>query len=141
VPLKLKVQVKGVRNMLRRSAQVRTSLSRRAGDAVEMEARAVMRTAKRVVPLDGGDLRDSGTVDPLQRKGTDFFVRLSFGDSGPSSSYALTLHEWPSPHDPPNWIGRQVSFSKPGTGPKYLETPLNAAMAGMDSRIAHRCRL
>lgn len=140
--MKLKVEVKGVKNMRRRVGQTHASLIRKGIDAVGKEANAVMRIAKRMAPKEDGDLRGSGTVGPVYHNlGLSFAVRLSFGDSGPSSLYAHVLHEWPSKHDPPNWIGHQINFSEPGTGPKYLEIPLHNAMAGMDARIAQRCHL
>lgn len=131
----------GVKQMQRRIAMVQARLEKSATRALTIEANAVMRHAKSMAPYDGGDLRDSGTAHPVARQGMEFVSRLTFGEFGPSSEYALTLHETPSPHDPPSWIGKVVTFHTPGTSPKYLETPLLNAVAGMDSRIAGRMKL
>jgi hypothetical protein len=132
----------GFKAAQRRLAQVSSSLSARATHALQMEANAVMREAKRQVPFDGGDLENSGVVDTPAREGINLRVRLSFGDTGgPADEYALAVHETPSPHDPPAWIGKTVTFHHPGTGPKYLEAPLNAAASGMDDRIAARLKV
>lgn len=132
-----------VGQMQRRIAQLRDKLSAQASHALAMEANAVMRAAKRKAPYDGGDLEESGKVDPVVRDSTAgmMSVRLSFGDEGPASDYALAIHEVHSPHDPPSWIGKDITFHTPGTGPKYLEEPLFEAASGMDDRIARRIKL
>ena len=84
----------------------------------------------RFVPVDTGALQRSGMVDRPERHGDEIQVKLSYG--GAAQAYALAVHEYPSAHSPRSWRGG-VRWSKPGTGPKYLETPLKiyGTMAGV----------
>lgn len=137
----LTIKFRGIPQMRRRLAQVSSKIEVQARRALDMEAKAVMREAVKMAPYEGGALRDSATVHPAVREGMDLVTVMSFGETGPSQAYALALHETASIHDPPSWIGVNVQFHTPGTGPKYLETPLRAAQAGMDQRIAQRLQL
>lgn len=82
----------------------------------------VMTVAKRdFVPVDLGALRDTGfTMPPKRGPGRLITVELVFG--GPSTPYAIAVHEHPSIFDPPSWKGNVVNFNV--GGPKYLERPL-----------------
>jgi hypothetical protein len=137
----ISIKFRGIKQMKRRLAQVGSKLDAQARHALDMEAKAVMREAMKMAPYEDSDLRDSATIHPVTRQGNDLVTVLSFGETGPSQAYALALHEVHSIHDPPSWIGVNVQFHTPGTGPKYLETPLRNAQAGMDTRIARRCDL
>lgn len=143
--MKVTGRLLGVKAMQRKLAMVNARMVTTASRALAAEANIVMREAKRITPRSpgsgGGTLRASGKVDQVERITRGLAVRLSFGDDGPSSFYALAVHETPSPHDPPSWIGKHVNFHTAGTGPQYLATPLRAATAAMDSRIAARMRL
>lgn len=127
--------------MQRKLAQTGARLEIGAHRALKSEGNSIISAAKKMAPRDDGELRRSAKVDPPHRDGNQIVVRLSFGDEGPASEYALALHEWPSRHDPPSWIGKTINFHTPGTGPQYLATPLRAAMSGMLDRIAARLKL
>jgi hypothetical protein len=75
------------------------------------------------VPVDLGELRDSGAVSVTKR----LKVTISFG-SGPSGAYAAAVHEHPSEFSPPSWAQADVKFKPDGHGPKYLERPLMKAV-------------
>lgn len=115
----------------------------------------------------GGTLKNSGMVEPPvysggtpaprvfvagssgpaqihQSAGKGWSVRLSFG--GGASAYALAVHEHLSEHSPYSWRkaeadGRGINWRLPGTGPKYLEKPLEAARRGLQERIAEKVRM
>lgn len=132
-------EIEGVEAMKRRLAEVSEHLIGELKAALRLEAEQVMTRSKRdFVPIDLGALRASGNVGPVEKKGKDLEVTLSFG--GQSAPYALAVHEHPSVHSPPSWRGTVVRFSPPGRGPKYLERPLKDAIEGMEDRIARRMR-
>lgn len=137
----LTIKFRGIKQMRRRVAQVSSMIDAKARRALDIEARNVMKAAVKMAPYEDGYLRDSATIHPVERQGMDLVTVMSFGETGPSQAYALALHETASIHDPPSWIGVNVQFHTPGTGPKYLETPLRNAQAGMDARIAQRLQL
>lgn len=90
----------------------------------------------------GGELRNSGQVHEPEKIGKTFSVTLSYG-SGPSRAYAEAVHEHLSEHSPPSWVaaeesGRGINWTVPGTGPKYLEKPLNEARSEAAGWIARR---
>jgi hypothetical protein len=137
----LSFKLRGVKAMRRRVAQVSAKLDAQAHRALDLEGRAVLRSAIRMAPFEDGELRKSALQHPVRREGRDLVTVLTFGEQGPSAAYALALHETPSPHDPPSWVGVTVTFHTPGTGPKYLETPLRQAVSGMADRVAKRVHL
>ena len=74
------------------------------------------------VPVDTGALR--GTIfAQTERKGDR--VTATIGAGGPAAPYALAIHEHLSSHSPPSWRKGAVNFSPGGTGPKYIENPIN----------------
>lgn len=94
--------------------------------ALYMEAEAIMTASKQYyVPVDTGNLRNSGTVLPPKLKDGKVSVTLGYG--GASAPYAAIVHEYPKSY---------------GQGKnKYLSTPLNIAVRGMGARIASRLRI
>jgi hypothetical protein len=77
--------------------------------ALAVAAEMVLAKAVEVTPALTGALRGSGTQKPTNGGKTR---EISFG--GAATEYALIVHEMPYSNN----------FSTPGTGPKYLETPL-----------------
>jgi len=107
-----------------------------------MVAGALYRRAQRImadskenyVPVDLSTLKNSGQVSPPYYLGRQVTVELSYG--GAAAAYALAVHEHPSKYSPPSWQGVQVTFSPSGTGPKYLERPLMAAVSTLPADLA-----
>lgn len=127
--------LKGLDEMKRRLSAIPRDISKRLARAVKLEAEYIMTVSKReYVPVDLGTLRASGKVDAPVIDNGYITVGMHFGDA--ASAYALTIHEHPSPHDPPSWNGVTVRFKPGDRGPKYLEIPLKAAIPGMNVRIA-----
>ena len=110
------------------------------GGALYRQAQKIMADSKEhYVPVDLGTLKSSGRVQPPTYMGRTVTVELSYGDA--ASAYALAVHEHPSKHSPPSWQGTQVTFSPSGTGPKYLERPLMAAIPGLPQALARDLNL
>jgi len=82
--------------------------------AVHDVAQQLIADSIREVPKDLGALRSSNFVTRPKRTGGTVSLKVGFG--GMAASYALFVHEMP---EGTNW-------TTPGTGPKYLERPLNA---------------
>lgn len=115
-------------------------LEKRQMQALKIEAEKIMTDSKQnYVPVDKGTLRNSGVVgDPVKDGDT---ILISIGYGGAAAAYATALHEFPSESSPPTWEGKALTFTKPGTGPKYLERPLMKAVDGMTERLADRLKL
>lgn len=114
--------------------------------AIYTEAQIIMTESKHRCPVapDGGVLRASGQVSPPVRNGRDISVTLSYG--GAADAYAIAVHEHLSEHSPYAWkraaeSGHDIHWSTPGTGPKFLEGPINEAMPDMNARLTARLHL
>ena len=79
-----------------------------------------MTEAKRLTPVEHGDLRDSGTVDEPQWSGSNLSLELGFG--GAAEDYARAVHE------------DLEAYHAQGQA-KFLETPLNQSEPHFDERI------
>lgn len=134
--------LKGAESLSRALEDIRLSLRTKLDAAVGEEADAILDDAKaNYVPVDKGDLRDSGTVteNKIVTLSGPIEYTISFG-SGESAAYAVTVHEHPSEHDPASWKkAGAVNFHK--GGPKFLEIPFRKAATGMAERIAAKVKL
>lgn len=132
--------VKGDKEMLRKLKSLQNKFPDEIKIALRIEAERVMKDSKQnFVPVESGVLRSTGFVADPYRKGDDVSVSLSYG--GAAAPYATALHEHPSESSPPTWEGKALVFTKEGTGPKYLETPLKNAIPGMADRMAKTLEL
>jgi len=145
----IEFKLKGADALVRRLNKLGRDVPRHAAAALFLEASAIMRDAKgNYVPRDESVLAGTGTVELPRFDGLDITVELFFG--GPAAPYAGAIHEFPSELSPRSWRGKAVgeilsvrrrkpwSLGKGQRGPKYLERPLRAAMAGMTGRIEAR---
>jgi hypothetical protein len=99
------------------------------GRALTEEAQMIFDESQRLVPVQYGALRSTGTIDGPKVTGNGVEVEIGYG--GPASGgedvgYALYVHErLDVTHDTP-------------TQAKYLEGPVAAAVPGMAGRIGER---
>jgi hypothetical protein len=116
----------------------------------------VMSASKEVVPVDIGNLMGSGHVG--KHAGSDMGVDegsayddgdavcIDLGYGGPAAPYALYVHEELQPSSGhsvnPNWswakaaqAGKAINWTRPGSGPKYLEAPYEARRPAIPPRI------
>ncbi len=139
----LEVQIDGTDELIRNL----TAFAARAGEqfaaALYQEAEVIMAEAKQLTPVapDGGTLRNSGHVQLPQKEGAETSVTLGFG--GPARDYAVAVHEHLSEHSPPSWRSHphDIHWNVPGTGPKFLETPMLEAAPKLGQRLADRVKL
>ncbi len=112
--------------------------------AVKAEADQILREALELVPIDEGALSDSGIVEKITDAGHNVLGwRISFG--GAASAYALAVHEHLSKYSPASWVthsllGKRIHWTRPGSGPKYLERPFLAAAPSLPEKVAARIR-
>lgn len=91
-------------------------------------AEEVMGDSKQVVPVETGALMNTGKVTPPTFTSNGVEVTLGYGDE--SVDYALIVHE-----ELQSRSGGPIKWSRPGSGPKYLENPLKAKEDQLAPRI------
>lgn len=121
--MKISLSIKGVKALKKAAEKMSQQMDRAAAAAIYQAGYVIMNESQKIVPVDyntrssrskavkGGRLKKSGYV------GTPIFgrngplVRLGYG-----TRYAWFVHEMPTSYN----------FTRPGSGPKYLERPLYA---------------
>ena len=141
----MKFKLNGTKQMRARLQQIAKQFPTKVMGALYVEANIILTESKRRCPVapDGGILRSSGVVHKPVRKGSGFSITLSYG--GAAQAYALAVHEHLSEHSPPSWIvaelsGKGINWSVDGTGPKFLEEPINEALPTIADNIGHRIK-
>lgn len=94
-----------------------SDLPTNAGDGLYQFGEKVMSVSKERVPVDTGRLMNTGYVSPPVQEGNLITVVLGYG-----TDYALQVHEDMDP---------RTHWTRPGSGPKYLENPLKEAEGEM----------
>lgn len=118
------IQINGLVKALRNIRASRDGVLPATGRALKAEAETVMVLSQRLVPVDTGDLRDTGTVDEPQVANDEVRVAMRYGNS--TVDYSVYVHEDLSARHP---RGGQA---------KFLEQPALAATNGMTARLARR---
>jgi hypothetical protein len=131
--------IKGFSELEKKCKSMIERLEKENMKGMKIEAEKIMTDSKKnYVPVDKGTLRQTGMVGDPVKSGDDITVTLGYG--GAAAAYATALHEHPSDSSPPTWEGKELTFTKDGTGPKYLERPLMKAVDGLKERIAERVK-
>lgn len=138
-------------NVLRGAANKVVGIVQRARQEIATElykwAEDVMGASKGIVPVDTGALMSSGKVMPPRLDPTEISVDLGYGDE--ATPYALYVHEALEGARPPspNWSWTKkwqrlggdpssvIDWTRPGSGPKYLERPLQEKQKELPARI------
>jgi hypothetical protein len=107
--MRLGVKMHGLNQLSRMYARVGTGGQRALTQAVFMEANDVLNESKKIVPVDTGNLKGSGRVEPPVVSGSGVSVEVTYG--GAAAPYALYVHE-----------DLNASHA-PGKSAKYLEIP------------------
>ena len=90
------------------------------------EAVKIINKSIPITPYDKGHLRGSAFVSMPKEHGNQVEVELGYG--GFAAKYALAVHEMGTG-------GKDINWSEPGTGNKYLEKPFDAASKGQAKRL------
>ena len=113
-------------SVLKNLQRLASDVPQLVGAAMFVEAEIEMTEAKKLTPVDLGNLRDTGHVQPPEYSGNEISVTMGFG--GPAAPYALVQHE------------RLDYFHEVGQA-KFLEQPLMEAAPFLAARIAKRVNL
>src|SRR5205085_3668066 len=124
-PMKITLKVNGIEKLTEKLKQA-------AGPAVRKEvagelyrfAEEVMAASKEIVPVDTGALMNTGKVLLPEETGDMISVTPGYGDE--AVGYALYVHENLSP---------TVNWTRPGSGPKYLENPVKDKQDELPGRL------
>lgn len=131
--------VRGVKEVSKKLKDLTRDLEKQQMRSLKIEAERIMTDSKQnYVPVDKGTLRNTGIVNDPVKNGDEISISMGYG--GQAAPYATSLHEYSSPSNPPTWNGEPLTFTKPGTGPKFLELPLMKAVDGMLERLASRIK-
>lgn len=130
----IRVTIKGTKALNRQFRRYGREAILGLKTGLSQEAEGIITQSKGIIPIDTGNLRASGHVQPPEVFGSRASVEFGFG--GPSGSgnvsgdtnsenvdYAVKVHE------------DLESFHRVGQA-KYLEVPVNRAIPGMSDRIA-----
>lgn len=133
--------MKGLNEILKNLDKIQKDLEKKQMRALKNECNRIMTDSKEnYAPEDRGDLISEGVVSEPIKGDNGIEISMSYG--GPKSKdYAVPLHEHPSRSSPPTWNGKQLEFTKAGTGEKYLERPLMKAIDGMIERLAEDMKI
>ncbi len=106
----------------------------------KMDVEVAGRSKDNWVPVDDGILK--ATIHATKPKISPGKVSVSVVAGGPSAPYAGAVHEAITPFTHPSlphaWRNLKLGFivwSVAGTGPKYLEAPLNEALPGIKKAL------
>lgn len=121
--------VKGTQALNANLKKLATDLHRKAQSALYLEGELIGTAADKIVPVDYGVLRSSRTVTLNKDDGDPSNISVTISYGGAAEAYALYQHE-------------HLELVHKGQGQaKYLETPLKAAIPGMNDRIARRMKI
>jgi hypothetical protein len=105
-----------------------------ASKALYAFAEEVMTASKAIVPVETGNLMSTGHVGKQQspgvkegfvyQEGDELIIDVGYGDD--AIGYALYVHENMFPG---------VNWTRPGSGPKFLESPFNERVDQLPGRI------
>ncbi len=113
------------------SGQIMNAAKHSVAAALYQFGEEIMADSKAVVPVDTGALMSTGKVTlPTEDGGGVIEVTVGYGDE--SAPYALYVHE---ELNAPS--GGAVNWTRPGSGPKYLENPAVAKAPQLPDRIKH----
>ncbi len=136
------IRIEGLDKLQTRLLKSGKNASKQLARGLKVEAETIMTASQRIVPTapDGGTLKTSRSVGTPVIKRTSASVKLGYG--GAASDYALAVHEFPSKFSPPSWQGKtSLNWNAAGTGPKFLEKPVNEAKKGFGRRVARHLDL
>lgn len=135
--------MKGVNEMVALLRKIADKFPDRVLAALYQIAQEILTEAKRRCPVsaDGGTLRASGMVSEPVRNGKNMSVVISFGGGG--ISYAISVHETISEHDPPSWKimttrGGVIQWTSTGTGDHFLSSVIDEYQPKLAQMLADR---
>ena len=104
----------GLVEMQSRLAGIRQNILQEATRELTSFGEDIMKVSKERVPVEWGILMGTGHAEPATVEGDMLSMTIGYG--GPAAPYALEVHENMNPN---------VNWTRPGSGPKYLEGPVH----------------
>lgn len=123
----------GATECLSRLKKIRTAQVKRNQKALLRGAKWIFDESQELVPVEDGDLRDSGKIGEVRNTvGSNQFqstptITIEYGTTPETAEYAQVVHDHESDISPPSWKGKQIQWTKPGTGPHFLSIPIAKA--------------
>jgi hypothetical protein len=117
----LKFEIDGLDAYRQKLEAAASNLPKNVGAALYQFGEQVMAVSKERVPVDTGRLMSTGYVTLPEQQGNSIIVTLGY-----ATDYALQVHEDMDP---------RTHWTRPGSGPKYLENPLKEAQGELAGDI------
>lgn len=115
------IVLEGVPESIARLASLPAEVTKALSGALYKEGWAILTDSQRLVPVETGTLRSSGTVSTPKTDGDIVDVEIGYG--GAAQDYAIVQHE-------------RMDFQHPHGGQaKYLEQPALEHVTGMEARL------
>lgn len=140
--MRVELKITGLDALAAKLHNAAKTLEDAIGREMYIFAEEVMTASKLIVPVETGTLMNTGHVElPRMHEGS---VLVQMGYGGPAAPYALYVHEALEGAIPPspNWSwtkkvarGGQIAWTRPGSGPKYLENPLKERQDQLPGRV------
>ena len=109
------VELTGVRELVAKLNASPRQVRQACEEGLYRFGEKIMGEAVKVTPKRTGALRASGRVEPPVSHWWSHLVSVKLKFGGAAAPYAIYVHEM---------TGAKVHWTTPGTGPKFLETPL-----------------
>ena len=127
--MSMNFKIDGLEDLIQKLKTGKQKFRENAAKKMYQFAEEVMTDSKEVVPVLTGALMNTGKVFLPVEDATSITVDLGYGDE--SVDYALIVHEeLQSPK------GNPINWTRPGSGPKYLQNPFDAKSDQFAPRIA-----
>lgn len=135
--MKVDVELEGTDRLLKifERAAGDAEAKKALGQAMYGFATKVLNESKKIVPLDTGNLRNSGMVSRQRIDGAVVEVEISYG--GSSAPYAMIIHEDVTLDHSPAKLTSVTKKPRRGQA-KFLETPVMAQAPSFARSIAAR---
>lgn len=124
------MSIQGMDAFITKLKQAKQAVVKGASRGMYRWAESVMTESKQIVPVDSGALMNTGKVMTPVVQGNQITVELGYGDE--AVGYALIVHEMigdsPGSHKAVKHpiAPHPIKWTRPGSGPKYLERPFVA---------------
>lgn len=129
----LDISIPGLPEQIAALGRLSDALLNELAGVLETQADLIMSESKEnYVPVRDGELMRGGMVMDAEISGDVVDVALAYG-TNTSKAYAWHWHEYPDCGCPDT--SADINWSKPGTGPKYLEIPFLAQQATLSAEV------
>jgi hypothetical protein len=137
-------KINGLEELIQRLNDSRRKLRQNVAKEMYQFAEEIMTDSKQVVPVLTGALMNTGKVFPPVEDSNSVTVELGYGDE--SVDYALIVHEeldmsrgsvfGPLRKGAKRIAPHPINWTRPGSGPKYLQNPFDQKSDQLAPRLA-----